>query len=88
MRGSSKTATLIFCGLTALFAVVIIGSFIGAVSWVNKPFAGFLLYDFPQVGSMNLNDWPGRKAGIKFLERIVFADGKPVKEGSDQVKSI
>jgi len=87
MRGSSKIATTIFCGLAALSAVVIIGSFIGAVSWVNKPFAGLLLYDFPRVGSMSLNDWPGRKAGIKTIERIVFVDGKPVKDGRDLVKA-
>jgi len=88
MKGSSKIATLIFCGLSALLAVVMIGSFIGAVSWVNKPFAGLLLYDFPQVGSMSLNDWPGRKAGIKTFEHIVFVDGKPLKKGQDLVKAI
>jgi serine phosphatase RsbU (regulator of sigma subunit) len=88
MRGSSKTATLIFGGLTALMAVVIIGSFIGAVSWVNKPFAGLLLYDFPQVGTYSLKDWPGRQAGIKSLERIVYVDGKPIKEGRNLVKQI
>ena len=88
IKGSSKIATLIFGSLTALLAVVIIGSFIGAVTWVNKPFAGLLLYDFPQVGSMSLNDWPGRKAGIKFLERIAFVDGKPIMEGRDLVKAL
>jgi len=88
MKGSSKIPTVIFCGLATLSAVVIIGSFIAAVSWVNKPFSGLLLYDFPQVGSMSLKDWPGRQSGIKFLERIVSVDGTPIREGRDLVNMI
>ena len=70
IKGSPKIATLVFGVLATLATVVIIGSFIGAVSWINKPFAGFLLYYFPQDGSMSLNDWQAPKAGIKLLERI------------------
>ncbi len=88
IKASPKIATLIFGVLATLASVVIIGSFIGAVSWINKPFAGFLLYDFPQVGSMSLNDWPGQKAGIKFLERIEFVNSRPIKNGRDLVKAI
>ena len=88
MRGSSKTATLIFGGLTVLMMVVIVGAFIGAVSWVNKPFAGFMLYDFPQVGTYSLKDWPGRQAGIKSFDHILLADGQPVKEGRELVERI
>ena len=88
IKGSSKTATLIFCCLAAVAAVVIIGSFIGALTWINKPFAGFLLYDFPQVGSMSLSDWPGRKAGIKTFERLRTADGQPIRNGQDLVEAI
>jgi hypothetical protein len=88
IKGSSKIATLVFCGLVTIAAVVIIGSFVGAVSWVNKPFAGFLLYDFPQVGSMSLNDWPGRQAGLKTFERVLFVDGQPIQDGRELVSTI
>ena len=87
MKGSSRIGIFIFCSLTLISIVVLIVSFIGAVSWVNKPFAGLLVYDFPLVGSMSLSDWPGRQAGIKLLERIVSVDGNPVRKGLELVKA-
>jgi len=88
IKGSSRIATLIFCGLVTIAAVVIIGSFVAAVSWINKPFAGFLLYDFPQVGSMSLSEWPGRQAGMKTFERVLFAAGQPIQDGRELVGTI
>jgi sigma-B regulation protein RsbU (phosphoserine phosphatase) len=35
---------------------------------------------------MSLREWPGRQAGLKFLERVLTADGQPVKEGKDVVE--
>jgi hypothetical protein len=58
---------------------------VSAFSWFNKPFAGFLLYDFPYVGSYGSKEWPGAKAGLKFLERIVAVDGQAVLQGRDVV---
>jgi class 3 adenylate cyclase len=65
--------------------IISIVSVINALSWVNKPFAGFLIYRPPYVGSISVSDWPGRRAGVSFLERVVAADGKPVAEGQDVV---
>ena len=88
MKGTDRFATVVFLGLSALSIVVLVVSFIGAVSWVNKPFAGLLIYDFPQAGSMSLSDWAGRKSGIKLLDRIVSVDGVPVQKGQDLVKTV
>ncbi len=58
-------------------------SFVAALSWLNKPFPGFLVYPWPYVGSYSLKEWPGRQAGIKFMDRIVAVDGQPVFGGKD-----
>jgi adenylate cyclase len=63
--------------------VVCILSFVNALSWINKPFPGFLIYRFPWVGSMSRADWPGVKAGLQMADRVLQADGNPVREGQD-----
>jgi len=83
-----RPATILFLGLTILMAVVIIGSFFAAVKWVNRPFAGFLLYDFPLTGSMSQSDWPGRQAGLEFLDKVVSYDNQEIKAGRDLVEGI
>jgi sigma-B regulation protein RsbU (phosphoserine phosphatase) len=86
MNGILRTSKFLFYGLAAIVVVVSIVSFVNALTWINRPFSGFLLYDFPLVGSMNLSDWPGRQAGMKALDRIVTADGHPVFRGRDLVE--
>jgi sigma-B regulation protein RsbU (phosphoserine phosphatase) len=88
MKGRFQIPTLFFYGLTALMIVCTIVSFVSALSWINRPFAGFLVYDFPYTGSMGSRDWPGTKAGLKFLERIVAVDDQPVWEGRDVVSIV
>ena len=88
MKFSLKPANILFLGLTILMAVIIIGSFIAAVKWVNRPFAGFLLYDFPLAGSMSLKEWPGRQTGLKILDRVVSFDNQQIQKSSDFVEAI
>ena len=64
-------------------AVIVVLSVIFSLSWVNRPFAGFLSYDPPYAGSMSLDGWQGKEAGVKFLERIVSVEGRPVTRGKD-----
>ena len=88
MKIRLRPANILFLGLTILMAVIIFGSFVAAVKWVNRPFAGFLLYDFPLTGSMSHSDWPGRKAGLEFLDQVVSYDNQEIKAGRDLVKAI
>jgi hypothetical protein len=60
-------------------------SLVGVISWINKPFAGFLTYQEPLVGTMSVGGWPGTKAGLRFLERIIAIDGQPVQSGQDLI---
>lgn len=76
---------MVFYGISGLAVLVVIISFVNALSWVNKPFPGILIYEFPRVGSMGSTDWPGVKAGLKLMDRIVSANERPVREGKDVV---
>ena len=73
----------IFYGLTLLGAFCTVFSFIKAYQWIGKPFPGLLSYHPPYVGSFSSRDWPGKRAGIKYLDRIISADGLPVSLGKD-----
>jgi sigma-B regulation protein RsbU (phosphoserine phosphatase) len=79
-----STTKIILIALSALFvtAMVVI-SLISALSILNKPFPGFLIYPNPYIGSYSLKDWPGRQAGLKFADRIVAVNGQPVFHGRD-----
>ena len=83
-----KISSLFFYGLTSLMFVIIIVCLINAISWVNKPFPGFFLYDFPYVGTFSAEDWGGRKAGLKVLDRIVSIEDQPVWQGQDVLQSV
>jgi sigma-B regulation protein RsbU (phosphoserine phosphatase) len=63
-------------------------AFVRAVSWIDKPFAGFLSYAEPFRGSFGSVDWPGTQAGLKFLEPIDEVNGLPVSSGEDLVDAV
>ena len=63
--------------------VIIIGiiCLMNTISWIGKPFPGFLLYKTPYVGSLGNPAWSGPKAGLLLMDRIISVNGIPVKEG-------
>jgi membrane-associated protease RseP (regulator of RpoE activity) len=85
MKTRFRTPSLIFYGISGLVLLISIISFTKAISWIDKPFPGFLLYKFPRVGSMGSTDWPGIKAGLRLMDKIVAVNEKPIREGQDVV---
>ena len=83
-----RLPTLVFYGICFLMLAGVVVSFISAVSWLNKPFPGFLVYDPPYVGSYSSRDWTGKQAGLSYLDRILEMDGQPVKRGRDVLDGI
>ena len=83
MKPPFKLSSFLFYGISLLMVVVCAVSFINALSWINKPFAGFLIYKVPRVASMSSRDWPGIKSGLKLMDKIVTADGQPIRESKD-----
>lgn len=62
-------------------ALIVVISLVSALSWINKPFPGFLIYEFPCVGSLSHPDWPGNKAGLRYFDRIAKVEDQPVLNG-------
>lgn len=88
MQGRFTIPMVIFYGLAILMTVTCVVCFASALSWINKPFAGFLVYKDTFVSASGERDWPGPSAGIKFRERIVLVDGVPVKDGQEIVNLV
>lgn len=88
MHGLSRGQAVTLAGFVLAMVVVGVLSFITPLSWLNKPFAGFLVYEPPYVGSYSVQDWPGRQAGLKFLDRILAIDGASVRSGQDVTQAI
>ncbi|MGH7826065.1 MAG: ATP-binding protein [Candidatus Binatia bacterium] len=64
--------------LALLAFAVISGTLISSFHWVNKPFPGFFLHENLTVGPYSLPHWSGGRGGLKPLDVISSADGKPL----------
>ena len=54
-----------------------------AVGWIDKPFAGFLFYEFPVVGSFGEREWPGMQAGLRYRDVVLEVNGRPISSGRE-----
>jgi phosphoserine phosphatase RsbU/P len=85
MKRHLSPSNLIFYSIIGLMIAMSLLSFVCALGWINRPFAGFLIYDFPRVGSFGNQDWPGYAAGLKFMDRILSVDGRALEYGKQLV---
>ena len=68
--------------LAAILASVILISAIGVVkaaSWVDRPFAGFLVNERLVLGNIGQYHWTGSAAGLQWPDKIVGANGQPIR---------
>lgn len=64
-------------GAVGLFALLVTAlALYSSFQWINRPFPGFFLYGNLTVGPDYLPEWSGRKAGLRFLDRIVAVEGE------------
>src|SRR3990172_10437607 len=61
---------------------------VNATGWINKPFAGFLFYEFPGVGSFGDYRWAGFQAGVHYRDVIVEIDDHKIYSGKDIQKIV
>lgn len=83
MKNRQRLSTIIVILLAVIVGGISTYSVIKAAQWLNRPFPGFLSYHPAYVGSYSYRDWPGKLAGLKYLERIRSVDGQPVQYGKD-----
>ena len=69
-------------GLLVIFAVfafvIVSGTVLLSLQWINKPFPGFFLHENLTVGPYSLPHWSGGVAGLQSLDLITKIDGIPV----------
>ena len=58
-------------------------TFVSAAKWIHRAFPGFFLYENLTVGPYSLPGWTGGAAGLKPLDQIVSADGKPLMDRAE-----
>lgn len=64
-------------GAVGLFALLVTALVLySSLQWINGSFPGFFLYGNVAVGPDSLPEWSGRKAGLRFLDRIVAVQGE------------
>ena len=83
MKVRPDRKALLFYAATVFVTVVIVFSLAESLRWVNRPFPGFLVYHPPYAGSFSSRDWAGKQAGVRYLDRVLSADGAPVRTGRD-----
>jgi len=88
MYARAKFATTLFFILTGFMLLISMVTWVSSLSWLNKSFAGFLVYKDTFVSASGQRDWLGPQAGIKFRERILEVDGQPIAMGSDLVQIV
>ena len=84
-----QRALKIFFMALLLFTLVvcIICTFI-AIRWVNRPFPGFLLNQRMVVAPIGQYHWTGSKAGLKYPDKILTANGEAISSIKELEKVI
>jgi class 3 adenylate cyclase len=76
---TTVVSRLVFFGLVALFTLVSATCLMIATRWVDRPFPGFLVNERMIPGNVGRYEWTGTQAGLRYPDRIVAANGRPVR---------
>jgi len=85
-HGISRNALygrLVFFLTIAAVLTATVLSTASAVKWINRPFSGFLLNSRMYLGNTGQYHWTGAVAGLKFPDRILSANGRPIRSMKD-----
>jgi adenylate cyclase len=88
MGKNKKLSSILAIGIGFVVIIIAFLCFLSALSWIGKPFPGFLMYKFPYVGSMGSTDWSGIKDGLKVMDRIISINGVPIRQGENALEII
>ncbi|MDA2920178.1 ATP-binding protein [Desulfobacterota bacterium AH_259_B03_O07] len=79
-----KSVRIPFYFLSLAFVAISIISLVGAISWIDRPFPGFLLYKNSSIAEVSLSDWTGGEFGyLETYDKIIKMDGTRVT--ADQI---
>ena len=77
----------LFAVLLCFFTVTTI-CIVQALTWVNRPFPGFLYNARVAVAPIGQYHWTGTQAGLRYPDKILSADGKPLASIKDLKKTV
>ena len=72
--------------LAAIMAAIVLISAIAivqALTWVNQPFAGFLVNERLVLGNIGQYHWTGTTVGLRWPDKVVRANGQPIASMRD-----
>ena len=78
LYSKEKVSRIVFLFILLVFLTVTSICVINALDWVGKTFPGFLLNERMVVAPVGQYHWSGSRAGLKYPDKIITADGKPV----------
>lgn len=74
---------IVFFGIILIVLIMSTICVMNAIQWVNKPFAGFLINERMVLGNVGQYHWTGTRAGLKFPDKILKANGKIISSMRD-----
>jgi len=74
---------IVFFALVLTFAVVSATCLLIASRWIDRPFAGFLMNERMVPGNVGRYNWTGTQAGLRYPDKILTANGRPVSSMED-----
>jgi class 3 adenylate cyclase/uncharacterized protein YigA (DUF484 family) len=80
---AAVASRIVFFGVVLMFVVVSVTCLLIASRWIDRPFAGFLANERLVPGNVGRYDWTGTQAGLRYPDKILSANGQPVKSMGD-----
>lgn len=80
---STITSRLVFFWLVLMFALVSATCLVIASHWIDRTFPGFLMNERMVPGNVGRYDWTGTQTGLKYPDKILAANGRPVATMKD-----
>ena len=82
LSGHPVTRSLFGAIVLSVLAIAAV-CFVNACEWINKPFAGFLVNKRMVLGDVGQYHWSGTRAGLKYPDKILIADGRYISTIKD-----
>lgn len=80
---TDEISHVLVLGLFLLAVIVTIAAPLGALSWSNQPFPGFVVESTLVVADYSGENWVGRLAGMAHPQRVISLASQPVTSSND-----
>jgi class 3 adenylate cyclase len=79
MPATKIISRIILLIMTLFFLIIGLRCFVQALGWIDQPFSGFLVNERLIVTGIGQPQWTGVKAGLRYPDKILQADNKPIR---------